>query len=56
MVRRFAVILASSAGVCALTVCLISAVSNARQSGRIAASDASHIEVALRSGYIVASS
>jgi len=56
MVRRFALILASSAGVCALTVCLISAVSSARQSGRLAASDATHTDVALRSGYIVASS
>jgi len=56
MVRRFALILASSAGVCALTICLMSALSHAPQSGRISASDASHTDVALRSGYIVASS
>ncbi len=56
MVRRFALILASSAGVCALTVCLMSALSHTRQSGRILASDATHTNVALRSGYIVASS
>jgi hypothetical protein len=61
MLRRIALILASSAALCTLAVCTTTAVTASRQSSssRVSAPDASHgaAHVALRrSGYIVASS